>query len=275
MSVALDPAAQAFDAIAQQFDARFGAWRSVAAQRAAVRAALLQAFPVGARVLELGGGTAEDAAWLTYRGRAVTMTDVSPMMVDVARVKLAPLGAPVPRVVDAGALDQASGQLVAANGGLFDGAFSNFAGLNCVTDLAPTARGLAQLVRPGGQALLVVFGSSCVGEMVVQLVRRDPRAAVRRMSRNDVPARLGGRSFAVRYHRRRDIEQVMAPWFRLVAMKGIGVFVPPSGAEPWISNWPRLLKGLEHADRVVSGALAPLGDHVLYALERTSAEFVS
>ena len=36
-TVALSPAIQAFDAVAARFDTRFGAWRSVAAQRRAVR----------------------------------------------------------------------------------------------------------------------------------------------------------------------------------------------------------------------------------------------
>ena len=272
MAVALDPAAEAFDSIADAFDSRYGHWRSVAAQRSAVRASLMRAFAHGAHVLELGGGTAEDATWLTREGRVVTMTDVSPAMVNVARAKLTPLGAPEPRVVNAGALDREAASLIASKGRLFDGAFSNFAALNCVTDLAPTAHGLARLVRPGGRALLVLFGTASIGEVVVQLIRGEPRAALRRMSRGAVHARLGGRSFDVRYHRRDDLVRAMTPWFRLVATKGIGVFVPPSAAEPWISGWPLLLKGLELADRMTSGVLAPLGDHVLYELERTHVE---
>ena len=165
-----------------------------------------------------------------------------------------------------------NGQLLTANGAAFDGAFSNFASLNCVTDLSPTGRGLAQLVRPAGRVLLVVFGTASIGELVVQLARRDPRAAFRRMSRHAVAAQLGGRSFEVRYHRRSDLVTAMAPWFRLVSTKGIGVFVPPSAAEPWISDRPALLKRLEIADRFLSGMLAPLGDHVLYDFERTNAD---
>jgi Methylase involved in ubiquinone/menaquinone biosynthesis len=270
MTALLEPAAEAFDSIAGAFDTHYGQWRSVAAQRAAVRASLMRAFPVGARVLELGGGTAEDATWLTHQDRVVTMTDVSPAMVRIAEGKLRSLGAPQPGVVDAGRLDDFVPQILAANGSRFDGAFSNFAGLNCVTDLARTARGLAQLVRPGGHAVLVVFGTASIGELVVQLVLRNPRAAIRRMSKSDVPARLGGRSFTVRYHRRGDLVRAMAPWFRLVSTKGIGVFVPPSAAEPWISSYPRVVRAMELADEVVSGVLAPLGDHILYAFERTS-----
>ena len=59
----------------------------------------------------------------------------------------------------------------------FDGAFSNFAALNCVTDLTPVGRGLAALVRPGGKVLLVIFGVCPPGEWVVQLLRGDLRAA--------------------------------------------------------------------------------------------------
>src|SRR5690242_1619029 len=86
-------AALAFDAVARAFDERFGAWASVAAQRRAVRRALLRTLPPGGRVLELGGGTGEDAAFLASHGYKVLLTDPSPAMVALARSKLAPLGA--------------------------------------------------------------------------------------------------------------------------------------------------------------------------------------
>jgi hypothetical protein len=95
------------------------------------------------------------------------------------------------------------------------------------------------------------------------------RAASRRRSRGDVSARLAGRTFAVRYHRTSDVQRAFAPWFRLVARRGIGIFVPPSAAEPWISRYPRLVSALERLDRGISRLLAPLGDHLLYRLERT------
>jgi hypothetical protein len=150
-----------------------------------------------------------------------------------------------------------------------DGAFSNFAALNCVTDLAPVGRGLAPLVRPGGRVLLVIFGVCPPGEWIVQLLRGDPRAAFRRVSSGVIVARMGGRHFPVRYHRGRDLVRAMAPAFRLTRRLGIGIFVPPSAAEPWISGHPRLLRSLERIDRLASRPLAILGDHVLYEFERT------
>src|SRR6185503_2855254 len=156
----------------------------------------------------------------------------------------------------------------AAREAAFDAVFSNFAPLNCVEDLAPVGRGLARLVRPGGAAMLVVFGTFCPGEMLAETLRRRPGNALRRRKRGAVAARLGGRDFTVTYHRKRDIVAATAPHFRLVRRQGIGVFVPPSAAEPWISRHPRLLAALEAADRVAARPLAALGDHVLYHFER-------
>jgi hypothetical protein len=103
------------------------------------------------------------------------------------------------------------------------------------------------------------------------MLRGRPANALRRFRRGDVPARLGGREFAIRYHRRCDLERMFAPWFRLKSRRGIGIFVPPSAAEPWISDRPWLLGILEKLDRMAAGALAPFGDHILYRFERTGA----
>ena len=261
----LPPAAEAFDAVAESFDGRFGGWKSVAAQRRAVRAELVRAFAPGAHVIEIGGGTGEDAVWLAQNGRNVLLTDPSPTMVRIASTKLRAHGMPSPMVATAEELSSI------APISSFDGAFSNFAALNCVADLSAVARGLGTLVRPGGRVLLVLFGVFTPGEWITELARGNMRSAFRRAARGDVQARLGGRAFTVRYHRRREMIDAFAPQFRFVGMRGIGVFVPPSAAEPWISAHPRLLGALEGLDRVTSRPLAMFGDHVLYEFERVGS----
>jgi ubiquinone/menaquinone biosynthesis C-methylase UbiE len=262
----LSAAAQAFDAVAEQFDERFTPWLSVAAQRRAVRAALEQAFPPGARLLEIGGGTGEDALWLAERGRQVLMTDASPSMVRTASAKFS--GRPDVRAEVCAAETLAS----LRPGTPFDGAYSNFAALNCVDDPRLFARGLARRLPPGAEALLVMFGTVCPGEWLVETLRGRPQNAFRRLARGEVPARLGGRDFSVRYHRRAELEAALSPWFRAAGRRGIGVFVPPSAAEPWISRHRRLLGALEALDRTLSAPLAPLGDHILYRFVRTDVE---
>jgi SAM-dependent methyltransferase len=270
MTFALRPAAQAFEAIAPAFDQRFGTWLSVMAQRRAVRAALLQEFPERGHILELGGGTGEDASFLAGVGYEVLLTDPSPTMVELANSKLSPFGSHAQLVAGEDLEDFAVWHL-SEGGELFDGAFSNFAPLNCVVDLGPVARGLAKLLKPGAPAMLVLFGTFCPGEMLTEVLHNRPSQALRRFKRGRIPSRLSKREFHIVYHRVSALTRSFAPWFVLEKRIGIGVTVPPSAAEPWISQHPRLLTAMEALDRVLSHPLAMLGDHVLYQFRRTAA----
>jgi SAM-dependent methyltransferase len=266
----LRPAALAFDAVAPTFDSRFGTWHSVAAQRRAVRTALLRVFPAGGHILELGGGTGEDATFLAERGFDMLLTDPSPAMVALAKAKLAPLGARA-EIAAGEEMENFAANHLSTGRLLFDGAFSNFAPLNCITDLRPVARGLARLLKPDAPAMLVLFGTFCPGEMVVEVLRGRSHLALRRCKPGEAPARLSKREFSVVYHRRAAMLRAFAPWFVLEKRLGIGVTVPPSAAEPWISKQPHLLAAMEVIDRSLARPLAMLGDHVLYQFRRTAA----
>jgi SAM-dependent methyltransferase len=263
----LGAAAQAFDACAPEFDRRFAPWASVQAQRRAVRRALTQAFPRDSRLIEIGGGTGEDALWLTQQGRSVLLTDASPAMIEAASAKCR--DEVETAVVAADDLGKLAERLTGES--QFDGAYSVFAALNCVSDLSEFGRGLARLLRPGAPLMLVVFGTCCPGEIIVELARGRPGNAFRRFNRGDVPARLGTKRFTVRYHRGRDLQRMLAPYFRLERREGIGIFVPPSAAEPWISRHPRLLRTLEALDRRAQRSLVSLADHILYRFVRNAA----
>jgi hypothetical protein len=201
------------------------------------------------------------------------LTDGAPRMVERATAKLRAAGfadAPVERVVleELGSFAERAAALGVAP---FDGAYSNFAALNCVADLRSLARPLARLIRSGGACAFVVFGRWSPGEILVELLRGRPRAAFRRWRRGPSPAHIGPEHFRVWYPSAADFAAALSPWFRLRRVDGIGIFVPPSSAEPFVSRFPRLLAALEAGDRVLSRPLARLGDHVLLDLERTTA----
>lgn len=270
-SSGLSPAVRAFDSVADVFDERFGEWASVAAQRRAVRRELLAAFPEGSRLLELGGGTGEDALYLARNGRRILVTDGAPSMIERTRRKVAEAGLADRVEAEAVAIEDLeafASRRTVEGAPAFAGAYSNFASFNCVRDLSAAGSALARLVPPGGRVLLVVFGPWAPGEVLALLLRGQPRAAFRRFSRGPVAARLGGQDFVVSYPRPRDFARAFAPSFRLRRVVGIGVFVPPSSAEPAISRWPRLLSALEALDRVAPRPLARFGDHVLLDFER-------
>jgi len=261
----LSLAARAFDAAADSFDERFTPWLSVAAQRRAVRRKLLAAFAPGASVIDIGGGTGLDAAWLEARGRRVLLTDPAPRMISSAARKLGKDRVQLVGAEDLGSLTSSFGDMA------FDGAYSNFAALNCVSDLDAFARGLARLLKPGAPALLVVFGTFCPAEFVVETARGRYRNLFRRLNRSEAPARLAGQDFSIHYHRGAELRAALAPWFHYRSRRAVGLFVPPSAAEPWISRHRRMLSILECLDRSLSWALAALGDHVLYRFERSQA----
>jgi SAM-dependent methyltransferase len=267
MTTSLRPAALAFDAIAPSYDARFGAWASVAAQRRAVRAALVRQFPAGGRILEVGGGTGEDALYLAQKGFDVLLTDPSPTMVKLSSEKLASFHAAT-EVVTGEELAKFAKSYLKAGSPKFDGAFSNFAPLNCVADLTLVAHGLAQFLKPGAAAMLVFFGTCSPGEMIVETLRGRTAQALRRRKRGKIRARVAKREFDVVYHRPAEIQRAFAPWFTLERRIGIGIAVPPSAAEPWISEHPRLLSVLESVDNMIGHPFALLGDHVLYQFRR-------
>jgi SAM-dependent methyltransferase len=272
----LPPAVRAFDSLALDFDERFGGWASVAAQRRAVRRELLAAFPEGALLLELGGGTGEDALFLAERGRRILLTDGSKRMVAEAgrKARAANLEGPIEtRCVRLEELSSFADAWEAEGREPFAGCYSNFAALNCLvggTALGDFGRALARFLAPGARAQLVVFGPFSPGEVLVLLSRGKRAAAFRRLSAHPVPARVNGHSFEVEYPSPRDHAQALAPWFRLERTRGIGVFVPPSSAEPEISRFPRLLSTLEALDRALAAPLALLGDHVLLDFVRTA-----
>jgi hypothetical protein len=197
----------------------------------------------------------------------VLLTDASPTMVSLADVKLAAVGSST-EVVAGEDLDDFASRYLAKGGPQLDGGFSNFAPLNCVSDLAPVARGLAQLLKPNAAAILVLFGTCCPAEMMLEVLAGRPRQALRRFKRGPAPARLAKRDFEIVYHRRRETERVFAPWFTLEKRLGVGVTVPPSAAEPGISAHPTLLKWMECADRLLARPMAMFGDHVLYQFRR-------
>src|SRR5262249_5643784 len=147
-----------FDAVADTYDETFTMSRIGRAQRSAVTRELDRVFCPGQRILELNCGTGVDAIHLASRGVEVTACDSSPRMIAIARHKAARAWLNVPpdfHVLETEEIGTLSDTSQPAG---FDGAYSNFAGLNCVEDLRSVSSDLARLLRPGAKAVLCLFG---------------------------------------------------------------------------------------------------------------------
>jgi len=261
-------AVEPFDAVADEYDARFTNSLIGRAQRESVWREMDRLFHPGQRILEINCGTGVDALHLSARGIHVVACDASGGMVNVALRRLDALcnrGHVDFRVLAIEQIRQLEKE------GLYDAVLSNFAGLNCVADLRRVARDLARLVRPGGRAVLCVFGRLCLWEMVWYLLRGNLQKALRRLSGGGVLARLApGQSVLVRYPSIGSLRRDFGPHFRLVSWKGVGIVVPPSYLEPWAKRFARLFEFAARIDPFLgrSPGFRALADHAVLVFER-------
>lgn len=253
-----------FDALAAGYDAGFTHSLLGGLMRAAVWRRLDALFQPGQRVIELSCGTGEDAVHLARRGVAVLATDIAAAMVAAAEAKAARTG--LAHLVRAQQLDMGQLGFARLPGAPFDGALSNFGGLNCVADLRAVASGLAGELRPGAPALLCVMGPVVPWEWAWFLGRAELRRAFRRLRPGGVP----WRGLTVRYPSIAALRRAFAPWFALKHVSAVGALLPPSYCEPWAVRRPRLTWALARLEDRLAGApgLAWLADHYLVELKR-------
>jgi ubiquinone/menaquinone biosynthesis C-methylase UbiE len=262
-----------FDAVAATYDEVFTRSQIGLAQRAAVLRELDRVFRPGQRILEINCGTGVDALYLARRRVSVLACDASARMIEIARrrttdtdLQLRPEFRVLP-TEEINTLTETEGEAA------FDGALSNFAGLNCVEDLSPVARSLAMLLKPGATLLACVFGRVCGWEILWYLGQGRPKKAFRRLRLGGDTAHLAeGVAVRVRYPSVRKLARLFSPHFLLRDWKGVGVAVPPTYMKSVSRRFPMVLRALTGADRWlgVCPVLRGMADHVLVRFERTT-----
>jgi SAM-dependent methyltransferase len=117
---------------------------------------LLQYLPSPARVLDLGGGPGRYTIWLAEQGYQITLADLSPELLAIARERIreADVGDHVEGVVEADARD-----LGAWPDGAFDAVLclGPFYHLPDPTDRVRAAAELARVLTPGGVAFIALM----------------------------------------------------------------------------------------------------------------------
>jgi ubiquinone/menaquinone biosynthesis C-methylase UbiE len=230
-----------FDRVAARYDELWTTTAIGRAQRNAVWRVIDPLFQPGDRVLDIGCGTGEDAVHFATRGVTVHGVDASSAMIAMAQSR----GGFTAQVLPAEDLAQLTGT--------FDGALSNFGALNCVDDLAPVARALGALVRPGGRVAICTIGRFCAWEVLHYGVRLNFRSAFRR---------LGGHAPPVHYPTVRQLRAAFSTHFELQRWTGIGTLIPPS----YVKFSARAVKLLAPVDRLPF--LRSLADHRLLIFVR-------
>lgn len=263
------PAALVFDQMAREYDDVFTRSSVGRAQRKVVWDVLTQTFQRGDHVFELNCGTGEDALFLARHSIAVTACDASEQMIRVASNRLRTEAPDAPIVFHHLPTEHLRDFQPTI---MFDGAFSNFSGLNCVRDLTQTATDLAALLHPHAPLVVCLSTRFCAWEMIWFLLHGKFRKAFRRCS-GYTTAKVGDFTVDVYYPTVRELQRLFAPHFVVRSCIGVGVTVPPSYVGAWIRQYPRLLQLLCVIDKSISSlpGFRILGDHMTIRFERVSA----
>ena len=143
-------------------------------RRHAVWRRLDKIFSPGQKLLELNCGTGIDAVHLAERGIQLVACDISSRMIELALQLSA--STDTSELIDFRVLpNEEIGSLKGEN--VFDGAFSNFCGLNCVEDLPAVVRELTkvheEVLRGTADEVRLALGDRARGEFTLVISGRD------------------------------------------------------------------------------------------------------
>ena len=260
-------AAQVYwDSAAETYEDVFSGTTIGKTRREAVLHELGRLFSKNTRVLEINCGTGLDAVFLAQQGVEILACDISPKMIEKARRYAADNN--VGDRVEFIALATENLEAL-ADRSLFDGAFSNFSGLNCVEDLTAVQLQLAKRLKPGAPLLLCMMGRIALWEVLWFLLHRKPKLAFQRLREKtaSIP-----KSPELQIYRP-SVEEIcsqFAPSFRLRRWRGVGITVPPSYMEHWARRFPRVIGILAALDQTIGGlpVFRNMADCVVLEFER-------
>ena len=238
-----------WDAAAETYVRDFAGTGIGETRRYAVWGRLEKIFSPGQKLLELNCGTGIDAVHLAKRGIELVSCDISSRMIELARQLAASTN--TSDLIDFRVLPTEEISSLAGENA-FDGAFSNFCGLNCVQDLPAVARELARLVRPGAPILLCMIGRFVPWEIAWFMARGEPAKALRRLRRNEFHSPEPG-GVCIQRPSVKEIARIMSPAFRLQRWSGVGIAVPPTYMENRTRHFSPVIKGLAGIDRLIGG----------------------
>jgi SAM-dependent methyltransferase len=245
--------ASAFDHVAAGYDESFGTNPVGLLFRYVFQERLRTLLPPGARAVDLGCGTGEDALFLASRGVTVLGLDASASMVQRARDKASARGLAARSRFEVRRLEQ----LEAADG-VFDGAYSNFGALNCA-DLVALGQALAAALRPGAPVLLSLMGRHPLPAMAERALTAHGQA------RGREPAQVAGLAVPVEYPTRREAQRLLGRVWRWRRGFALGVLVPDPSHAPWVERHPQAFGVLAAFEALLRGwpLLRGLGDHIV------------
>lgn len=259
-----------FDKIAQSYDSLFTETVIGKLQRNIVWNYLDENFYADdhLKVLELNCGTGEDAVFFARKGFRVTATDVSDGMLKVTEDKIKRFGFHSQVEVKKADINNPADLNFDKN---FDLVFSNFGGLNCIgkNSLEELSKTLKNKLNKHGRIIFVIMPKLCLWESFYFLTKLKPASVFRRRASKPINVQLNGSSVATYYHSPSNIKKMFAKNFKLINVKPVGIFIPPSFLNDYFSKRNKTLTLLNKMENKAGRTtfLSNFSDHFLIDME--------
>ena len=260
---------RAFDGVAAFYDRSNTENAILCAMRARVWAAVDTYVRPASQVLDLGCGPGCDADRFAAQGHRVTAIDWSAAMVDEARRRVRASGQA--ERVDVHHLGIHDLDRLPPVSRQFDAAYANFGPLNCVAQPNAAAHMIADRIRPGGILIASVIGRVCPWEIAVHAARGQFARAVIRFTRGLTPVPLDGRTVWTRYYAPGEFQRIFEiAGFTRVALRTLGLFVPPPYMDGFAARHPALVSTLQRVDDRLGAwpGIRAWGDHFLIVMRK-------
>ena len=238
-------AGKAFSKQSAIFDELYSSNLIIQYKRQRVRDHVQQWLHPNSKILELNAGTGEDAIWFAQQGHHVHATDISSGMQKklVEKVDQSEVGSKI-----TSELCSFTDLQNLSDKGPYDLVFSNFAGLNCTSELDKVLHSFSSLLKPGAIVTLVILPKFCLWESMMFL-RGEFKTAFRRFfSSKGVKAHIEGEYFTCWYYNPSYIIKNMENSFDILSIEGLCTVVPPSYLENFPNRRPALFNWLKEKE---------------------------
>jgi len=263
----------AFDLASIDYDETFDSLPGTRRLRQIFISLLSDTFEAGSSLLELNCGTGTDAITLGHKGYRVLATDVSSAMIAATQTKIQQ-----ERLDDRiKAMELSFLDLKKLSGHMVDGAYSDFGGLNCTSDISLVAEQLATVIRSGGYFVASVMSDFCVWETTSFLLRGHFRKAFRRSQSEGAIANVHGEAIRVNYFSPSEVSKAFSHYFVPRGIIGLNILTPPPTSLRLYKSFPRILQKLESLDDMISkmSLFRRIGDHFCIILQRKTGDIDS
>lgn len=255
-----------FDSAAQYYDETFTNSEIGKLQRTRVWNYLISILPNNfLNILELNCGTGEDSIWFAKKRHKVLATDISEKMVEITRLKVEQFNLSDKISVEQLDINEIDEKYFSTK---FDLVFSNFGGLNCLTEseLFILSEKLKKLLNPTGRFIAVVMTDFCMIESIYFFSKFKFNQILRRKRMQQV--KVNNSIVNTNYFNPNTFYKYFKNEFTLHKILSIGLTIPPSYLNNFFAKKANTLKFLNAAENLFGNNIfsASISDHYLIDL---------